>query len=82
MAIISSMSIYGFKSIKQLKDFKLNSGLNILIGANGAGKSNLISFFKFLNGIINEKTQLVTRKLWGANKILYNGSKVSTQFRG
>jgi len=37
----------GFKSIKAM-DLELRP-LNVLIGANGAGKSNLISFFKLLN---------------------------------
>lgn len=82
MARISKISIEGFKSIKSLKDFELNAGLNILIGANGAGKSNLISFFKFLNSIVNERVQLVTKKLGGTNNILYNGSKVTSSFRG
>lgn len=82
MARISKISIEGFKSIKQLKDFELNSGLNILIGANGAGKSNLIGFLKFLNAIINERVQYQTKKWGGAGKILYNGSKVTSSFKG
>ncbi len=82
MAKISTVSIEGFKSIKSLKNFDLNSGLNILIGANGAGKSNLIGFFKFLNSLVNERTQLVTKKLGGANNILYNGSQVTRSFKG
>ncbi|MDZ8084431.1 MAG: AAA family ATPase [Nostoc sp. DedQUE12b] len=44
---LQRLTINGFKSIKAM-DLELHP-LNILIGANGAGKSNLISFFKMLN---------------------------------
>jgi predicted ATPase len=41
---ISHIKLSGFKSIKSAElDF---NDLNILIGANGSGKSNLISLFK------------------------------------
>ncbi len=82
MAKISKINLYGFKSIKELKEFELNSGLNVMIGANGAGKSNFISFFKFLNSIVNERMQLTTKKMGGAASILYNGKKTTSSFRG
>ena len=44
---ISKIYINGFKSIREL-DLEL-SNVNILIGANGSGKSNFIQFFKLLN---------------------------------
>jgi predicted ATPase len=46
-ATIKSLSIAGFKSIRDLRDFELKP-INVLIGPNGAGKSNFISFFRFL----------------------------------
>jgi predicted ATPase len=82
MAKISKISIQGFKSFRQLNDFELNDGLNVLIGANGAGKSNFISFFKFLNAIVNGRMKLETKKMGGAGRILYNGSKVTPSFKG
>lgn len=42
MAQLRSLTVRGFKSIRELEDFELR-GLNVLIGANGAGKSNFIS---------------------------------------
>ena len=45
--VIDKISIRGFKSIRELEDFKLKN-LNILIGANGAGKSNLVQIFRSL----------------------------------
>lgn len=47
MNTLTQLSIEGFRSIKQATlDFR---PLNVFIGANGAGKSNLIDFFRMLN---------------------------------
>jgi predicted ATPase len=45
---IKKLTIEGFKSIRKLEDFELGS-LNVLIGANGAGKSNFVGFFRLLH---------------------------------
>ena len=45
----------GFKSIREM-DLELRP-LNVLIGANGAGKSNLISFFRMLNEMTGGRLQ-------------------------
>lgn len=47
--MIERIIIENFKSIRKL-DLELKP-INILIGANGAGKSNFISFFKFANSV-------------------------------
>lgn len=44
-ARLSRLSISGFRSIRHLDHFEPGN-LTVLIGANGAGKSNLISFFR------------------------------------
>ena len=44
---LKRIRVEGFKSIKKL-DLRMED-INILIGANGAGKTNLISLFTFLN---------------------------------
>ena len=77
MAKINSISIKGFKSIKNLKDLKLSPGLNIMIGANGAGKSNFLSFFRLLNKIIKDKLEWGIKESGGVHEILYNGPKVT-----
>ena len=41
------LKVQGFKSLREL-DLEL-SAFNVLIGANGAEKSNLLSFFQMLN---------------------------------
>jgi predicted ATPase len=70
---IQRMKIEGFKSIKSL-DIELKP-LNILIGANGAGKSNFISAFKFLNELTSRNLQYYIAQSGGAERFLHFGSK-------
>ena len=42
---LDNFSIKGYKSIRDLENFPLAS-LNVLIGANGSGKTNFIPAFK------------------------------------
>jgi len=44
---LDKVTIKGFKSMRSLEDFELKN-LNVLIGGNGAGKSNFIEFFRML----------------------------------
>jgi predicted ATPase len=69
------LEISGYKSIKSVRiDFK---PINILIGANGSGKSNFISFFDFFNRLYNRKLNDYVALIGGENKILFNGKKVT-----
>ncbi|MFM9911643.1 MAG: AAA family ATPase [Chitinophagaceae bacterium] len=72
---IAEIHIENFKSIRNL-ELKFNS-INILIGGNGAGKSNLISYFKLLNNISTENLQSFVSKNSGADTFLYFGKKNS-----
>ena len=49
-AQLKQISIEGFKSIQSLNGFELRP-LNVLIGANGAGKSNFVDFFRMLKAM-------------------------------
>ena len=73
MSSLSHLKIKGFKSIREL-DLPLKS-LNVLIGANGAGKSNLITFFKMLYALIQRELQLHVAKFGGVDSFLYYGRK-------
>ena len=77
MGKLNELEIKGYKSIKSLS-LELNS-LNIIIGANGVGKSNFIGFFKFINKILDKDLELYTAKQRGANKILYFGQKTTEE---
>ena len=69
------LSVKGYKSIKG-QDILL-SKMNVLIGQNGAGKSNFISLFRFLRNIIDGQLQFVSLKV-GADSLLYYGEKTTT----
>ncbi len=71
------LTLKGFKSIKAI-DLELNP-LNILIGANGAGKSNLISFFKMLNEMMAGRFQQYIGTSGRAQSLLYFGPKITLQ---
>ena len=55
MSRLKNVTIKGFRSIKDIT-LELRP-LNVLIGANGAGKSNLIAFFKLVNELMAERLQ-------------------------
>lgn len=71
--MLNNISVYGYKSIQKLEKFKL-SNVNILIGINGAGKSNIISIFKLLNNIYNRQLQNYTLKN-NIDSMFYMGTK-------
>ena len=70
---LSKINVEGYKSIKSLS-IGLED-INILIGQNGAGKSNFISTFKLLRNVIEQRLQYYVSKNGGANNILYYGAK-------
>lgn len=74
---ISSVSLSGCKSISSNKrqTIALRDGINILIGANGVGKSNFVSFFKMLNYMMTGAFQTYIAQNGFANEILFMGSK-------
>jgi predicted ATPase len=72
--MIDYIEIKGFKSIKKM-ELELKP-INILIGSNGSGKSNFISFFKMLNSILNTNFQkyVIEEKV---DNILHFGRKTT-----
>lgn len=75
MSTLNKLRIQGFKSIR---DQQLEFGsLNVFIGGNGAGKSNLVGVFHFLNQIVNKRLQAYTGTAGGANSLLHFGRKTT-----
>ncbi len=72
-AHLRHVKLKGFKSIKDL-DLKMNA-INILIGANGAGKSNFISLFTFLRNLSEGKLQTYIEKQGYASTFFHFGPK-------
>ena len=73
---LDKLTIRGFKSIRSLEDFKLQN-LNVLIGANGAGKSNLIELFRMLSAMTKGNFSKFIQERGGADVFLFGGSKVT-----
>jgi len=75
MRVLEQLKVKNFKSIR---DQKLRLGrLNVFIGGNGSGKSNLIGVFHFLNRIVAGDLQNYTGETGGADSILHFGRKQS-----
>jgi predicted ATPase len=71
--MLKRIAISGFRSVEHAT---LELGrLNVLIGANGAGKSNLISFFELLRNIGRESLQHFIARQGGANALLFWSAK-------
>jgi predicted ATPase len=71
---IDKLTIRGFQSIKSLEDFELRD-INILIGANGTGKSNFINYFRMLRELVERRLRLWVGIRGGANRLLTHGVK-------
>ena len=75
--MLKKLKIFGFKSIREMK-LELKS-LNVLIGANGAGKSNFIDLLRLLKSLQNNQLQFYIGKAGGANSLLHYGASVTSQ---
>jgi predicted ATPase len=78
---IKRISIEGFKSIRRLDNLELR-GLNVLIGANGAGKSNFVEFFRLLRAMFDQDLQKFINVGGRADAFLYLGPKTTTRIVG
>ncbi len=78
---IDRLTIEGFKSIRKLDGFRLRP-LNILIGANGSGKSNFVSFFSLIREMVEGRLQHAVEKAGGADVHLFMGPQITDQIVG
>ncbi len=70
---LSEIVIEGYKSIVHCT---MEMGcLNVLIGANGAGKSNCISFFRLIAVLLDHRLQSLVSKSGGPDTLLHFGRK-------
>ncbi|WP_346290939.1 AAA family ATPase [Sphaerothrix gracilis] len=75
--MLKRIVLSGFKSVKTM-ELELRP-LNVLIGANGAGKSNLIAFFKMLNEMMADRFQQYVGVSGRASSLLHFGPKITPQ---
>lgn len=76
------MDFIEIKGYKSIRDAKIElKPINILIGANGSGKSNFLSFFRFINKAYQNIADLnrYVELNGGAEKMLHNGVENSTE---
>ncbi len=78
--MIENIKICNFKSIKNL-DLDLRQ-INVLIGANGVGKSNFISFFKLLKSLQNDKLNTYVAKNGYMDNLVYFGHEGEAFIQG
>lgn len=77
MSTLNRVRLEGFRSIRSVT-LELRP-LNVLIGANGAGKSNIVAFFKLLNELVGGRLQKHIAATGGASTNLHFGPKVTPQ---
>lgn len=76
---LSRITLEGYKSFqKETVDF---GDVTVLLGANGAGKSNLVSFFGMLNFLSTGALQEFVGRAGHSDSILFGGRKMTSQLR-
>lgn len=83
-AYLKRLSLAGYRSYDN--DFEKNTidfqKLNIIIGANGAGKSNLVSFLEMISYMMTRGLRSYVSRQDGGNSLMYFGPKNTDQIRG
>ena len=79
MSSLDRIVIQGIKSIREM-DLALGP-LNVLIGANGAGKSNLIGTFGLLHSIVEGRLQTAVARGGGSSSLLHYGPKQTSELQ-
>ena len=78
-ARLSRLTLEGYKSFrKETIDF---GDVTVLLGANGAGKSNLVSFFGMLGFLSTGALQEFVGRTGHSDSILFGGRKTTPQLR-
>ena len=78
---LTQIEISGYKSIGQHQSLSFGD-INLLIGANGSGKSNLVSLFQMFHEIAVGKLQTFIGKSGYAESVLYYGLKNTKHLEG
>lgn len=77
--MLTRLYLAGFKSISAAKPMDLRLGkINVLLGANGSGKSNLLSLFVMLNHANNGMLQSYVA-MQGAPMLLHHGPQATSE---
>ena len=72
--MLHRLTVRGYKTIAELENFELRR-MNLLIGANGAGKSNFVSLFRLLAAMSEGNLQSYVQQQGGPDAMLFGGRK-------
>ena len=72
---LKEITLSGYKSVRSEGQHVKFGNITVLLGANGSGKSNLVSFFKMLNFITSKGLQTFFEKQGSSDALLYYGAK-------
>lgn len=72
---LNEISLAGYKSIGKEQKVPINDDVTVLIGANGVGKSNIVSFFQMLGYAVSGSLQLYVGEHGFAHSFLHYGTK-------
>ena len=79
---IESVRIRGFRSLADVELSNLQNA-NVLIGANGSGKSNFIRFFEMMSWMLrSRRLGEFVQRYGGADDQLYGGNSVTPRMEG
>jgi predicted ATPase len=76
---LKSITISGFKSFDNNEHTIDFADVSVLIGANGAGKSNIVSFFKMIGYMMTTTLQQYIGEQGGASSLLNFGPKATSK---
>ncbi len=81
---LKSIALAGYRSYDgDLAQNKIDlSDINIIIGANGAGKSNLISFLEMISFMMTRGLRSYVARQGGAQSLFYFGTKQTERIAG
>ena len=78
---LKNLNLKGFKSIDSEGQSITFGDITVFLGANGAGKSNLVSFFKLLNYLTTGGLQTFIGEQGFADSLLYYGSSTTSRIQ-
>lgn len=81
--VLKMIELIGISNYKSIREMELPlRKINILIGENGAGKSNFISFFAMVKALYDQRLGAYMLSNGGINAQLYCGLKHSDSIKG
>jgi len=78
---LKNLNLKGYKSIDNEGQSITFGDITVFLGANGAGKSNLVSFFKLLNYLTTGGLQTFIGEQGFADSLLYYGSSTTSRIQ-